>query len=355
MKIALDYGHCLSGSDTGASGNGYREEVCTREIGKLVKSKLEALGNTVVVVSPDYSTSVSESLRTRVNLVNSSGASLSVSIHLNAGGGLGSEIYTKNGVAFKQATDVLNQLVAIGYRNRGIKDGSELALVGGVNIQSMLIECCFIDSADMNMYNADKIATAIVKGLTGSSVIQPPTPDPIPPVTPSGKQYLNLKPSVSSWRVYPTNKSPVVGNEVGYLSPSQYGGLSYEILGTPQADVYTIKTQSFGTVNIYAPRDNDSSITSSPVYGNTTASTPNIKYLNLKPTVSSWRVYPTNKAPVIGNETGYLSPSQYGGLSYEILGNPQTDVYTIKTQSFGTVNIYAPKDNDSSITTYPVY
>ena len=82
---------------------------------------------------------------------------------------------------------------------------------------------------------------------------------------------------------------------------------------------------------------------------------PTKKYLNLSPNVASWRVYPTNVAPIVANACGSLSPKTYGGLSYEILDNPQADVYTIMTSNFGKVNIYAPKDNDSSITTYPLY
>jgi N-acetylmuramoyl-L-alanine amidase/Bacterial SH3 domain len=70
-------------------------------------------------------------------------------------------------------------------------------------------------------------------------------------------------------------------------------------------------------------------------------------YLYLKPHVTKWNVYPTNVAPVYGNECGVLAPTTYGGLEYEILGNPQTDVYTIQTLSFGIVNIYVPKDGDS--------
>ena len=79
------------------------------------------------------------------------------------------------------------------------------------------------------------------------------------------------------------------------------------------------------------------------------------KYLNLNPHVPSWRVYPTNAAPVIQNACGSLAPKTYGGLSYQIIGNPQNDVYTIQTQSFGRVNIYAPRDNDSSVTENPLY
>lgn len=172
-----------------------------------------------------------------------------------------------------------------------------------------------------------------------------PVNPPMPPKNNIGK-VLILSSSVESWRVYPTNKAPVVGNEVGFLAPSQFGGLSYEILGNPQTDVYTIQTESFGMVNIYAPRDNDSSIVNKTASGS---------YVNLKPHVSSWRVYPINKAAVVGNEVGFLAPSQFRGLSYQILGNPQNNVYTIQTQSFGKVNIFAPRDNDSSITNTPIY
>lgn len=92
------------------------------------------------------------------------------------------------------------------------------------------------------------------------------TSNNIPKPVQENKKYLNLNKHVNSWRVYPTTKAPVIGNEVGSLAPSRYGGLSYEILGNPQVDVYTIKTEMFGYVAIYAPRDNDSSITEKPIY-----------------------------------------------------------------------------------------
>ena len=369
MKIVLDYGHCLSGADTGASGNGYREEVCTREIGKKVRAKLENLGHYVVVVSPDYALSVSESLRIRVSSANSAAADISVSIHLNAGGGRGTEIYTKGGSTLVEASNILKEMNVIGYINRGIKNGSELAVVGGIRTKSMLVECCFIDSSDMNIYNPERIANAIVKGLVGQEVTTPTEPEaPVnpPTTTPGTDRYLNLNKSVSRWRVYPLSKAPIIGNEVGFLAPSTYGGLSYKILGNTQSNLYTINTQTFRRVNIYAPNDNDSSITTNALYGDSTVVSPGTpgssgspsssrRYLNLNKSVATWRVYSLNRAPVIGNEVGFLAPSRYGGLSYEILGNPQSDVYTINTETFGRVNIYAPRDNDSSITNNPIY
>lgn len=72
--------------------------------------------------------------------------------------------------------------------------------------------------------------------------------------TSSKKKTVTLPASASSWRVYPTNKAPVVGNECGYLYPSKFGGLTYDILATPQTDVVTIKTRDYGKVNIYVAK-----------------------------------------------------------------------------------------------------
>lgn len=170
MKILLDCGHCLSGADTGAQGNGYKEQDCTREIGYKVKAKLEALGHSVMVVSCDSSSSVGESLAYRVNKANSNGGDLYISIHLNAGGGVGTEVYTYGAKHFTEADNVLKEICALGYQNRGIKDGSHLYVVRNTNMKAMLVECCFIDSSDMQKYNADNFANAIVKGITGQTI-----------------------------------------------------------------------------------------------------------------------------------------------------------------------------------------
>lgn len=72
--------------------------------------------------------------------------------------------------------------------------------------------------------------------------------------TSSKKKKLYLPKTASSWRVYPLDKDPVVGNECGYLYPSKFGGLTYEILATPQTDVVTIQTRDYGKVNIYVAK-----------------------------------------------------------------------------------------------------
>jgi hypothetical protein len=84
-----------------------------------------------------------------------------------------------------------------------------------------------------------------------------------PPVTSvSTLRKLHLPASVPRWRVYPLNKPPVVGNEVGFLLPQQFGGLTYDILAEPVHNiVFTIQTEAFGRVNIFGdPNKTDAQI-----------------------------------------------------------------------------------------------
>ncbi|TYS14262.1 M23 family metallopeptidase [Rossellomorea vietnamensis] len=82
-----------------------------------------------------------------------------------------------------------------------------------------------------------------------------------------GDKYLNLHKHMKEWNHYATDVQPVTENAHKVpLKPAKFGGLSYKIEGNPYPNVYTIKTGQFGYQNIYAPRDKDSSITSSPVY-----------------------------------------------------------------------------------------
>lgn len=64
------------------------------------------------------------------------------------------------------------------------------------------------------------------------------------------------------------------------------------------------------------------------------------KTLILPADAESWRVYPMDKAPVVGNECGKLLPSRFGGLEYEIKDMISSDVAVIETRDFGKVQIY---------------
>ncbi|MFX0548195.1 N-acetylmuramoyl-L-alanine amidase [Hathewaya histolytica] len=176
MKIGIDTGHTLTGSDTGAQGNELREEVLTREVGKYLIPKLRALGHTVIECALDNASTLVQSLSHRYSTANNNDVDLFVSIHFNCFNSCayGTEIYTWKGKETYRADAVLKNLVSLGFSNRRIKDGSKLAVIKNTKAESMLIEVCFIDSStDIAIYKShgpEKIADAIVKGLVGESV-----------------------------------------------------------------------------------------------------------------------------------------------------------------------------------------
>ncbi|EKS4344865.1 N-acetylmuramoyl-L-alanine amidase [Clostridium botulinum] len=188
MKIGIDCGHTLSGDDYGAVGI-KAESNLTREVGTKVISKLQALGHTVIKCYKDTCSSLNDSLSYRTNTANNNNVDLYASIHFNCynGSAYGTEVFTYGGKELQQARAVLNNICALGYTNRGLKDGSGLYVLRHTAMKSMLIECCFCDNReDMNRFNAENVANAIVKGLVGkttsaTSNSKPSTPKPSQP------------------------------------------------------------------------------------------------------------------------------------------------------------------------------
>ncbi len=168
MKIGIDIGHNAP-PDTGAKGIKFEDNLTT-EVGLMVMGKLKALGHTVVDCKPQKVYSVKQSLVQRVNIANSSRVDVFVSIHFNAfnSRAYGTEIFATSSQGRKFAKPVLTEIVKLGFFNRGIKNGSHLYVVRNTDMPAILVECCFIDSQkDMNLYNGEAMANAIVKGLTG--------------------------------------------------------------------------------------------------------------------------------------------------------------------------------------------
>ncbi|WP_409069869.1 N-acetylmuramoyl-L-alanine amidase [Clostridium sp. FAM 1755] len=178
MKIGIDCGHTMSGADYGAAGI-KAESNLTREVGIKVISKLQALGHTVIKCYKDSCSNLNDSLSYRTNTANNNNVDLYVSIHFNAfnGNAYGTEVFTYGGKELLEARKVLNNICALGYTNRGLKDGSSLYVLKHTKAKAMLIECCFCDNAgDINIYNAENMANAIVRGLVGTTVTIPREP-----------------------------------------------------------------------------------------------------------------------------------------------------------------------------------
>ena len=80
----------------------------------------------------------------------------------------------------------------------------------------------------------------------------------------------------------------------------------------------------------------------------TPPSTPTKEYVQLPASAATWRTYKLNVQPVTKNSDWSLTPRAFGGLEYEILGKPQTDVVTIDT-SRGKRNIYVANGTGAKI------
>lgn len=181
MKIGIDKGHSKSGAGTGASGL-LVEVVENRKIGDRLIAMLKEKGHTVVDCSVDSATSTDAQLSGIVKKANAQSLDLFVSIHLNAGGGHGTETYIYNGnYSFKESNrakaKAINDAVvsSCGFRNRGVKEAN-LYVIRETVAPAVLVEVCFVDSAeDKGKLNTEAVAKALFKGITGTEYISPTT------------------------------------------------------------------------------------------------------------------------------------------------------------------------------------
>lgn len=165
QNLIIDIGH--SPTKPGASGLGYKEHILAEEIALSLWRKAKAIGIKVDTLTR------SNDLGDRVyqaNLLTPN--SFLVSIHLNAfsdPNANGVETWISH-TAFQRSIDTANRtqekLVELGYANRGVKKENFKILCS--QHSSMLVECGFITNyRDMELYNPDKLASAILEGITG--------------------------------------------------------------------------------------------------------------------------------------------------------------------------------------------
>lgn len=181
MIIAVDMGHTRV--SPGASG--YLDELTEdRKIGAALISELEARGHAVVNVTPADDSA--EWLTGRAKRANAAGADRFVSVHLNAGGGSGTEVYTTASSSMKAEAAKISANVAacLGLPNRGRKDAAFTVLVK-TTMGACLVEVCFVDrQADADAYRAttpEAIAKAIADGIDGKSSGGAPVETPAQP------------------------------------------------------------------------------------------------------------------------------------------------------------------------------
>ena len=165
MRIVINAGHTKLGTGTGA--NGYLNE--STETRKIAYELLKLLADSKHEVMPAVYDRSANNLKEAVTLANTESADLFISIHLNAGGGSGCEAYTWRGQQVAQAVKACSYLKKLGFKNRGVKDGSALYVIKNTKCTAILLEVCFVDNkADAELFKQtgySNIAKAIYSAI----------------------------------------------------------------------------------------------------------------------------------------------------------------------------------------------
>ena len=182
MRIFINPGHADGGKpDPGAVNpnfHGYRlcEYDLARKIGDAAAGYLRAIGEEVRVLQSHNLLGECPAYPCVVDVANTWGADLFLSIHINAGGGRGCETfcYRANSSGMEFARAIQNELHRTlymfdkGFQYRGVFTRPTLAVLRGTAMPAALVEVGFIDSDDafLLLRNLNDIARAIARGVT---------------------------------------------------------------------------------------------------------------------------------------------------------------------------------------------
>lgn len=168
VKVYLDVGH--GGSDPGALGHGLREKDLTLRIGLRIAAIFKK-DYPNVGVKLSRTGDVTKSLRERTNEANRWGADCLVSVHINAGGGTGWEIFIYNGRVSGKSKElqeaihdaVQSVLDEYDLRNRGMKRAN-FHMLRESRMPAVLSENLFIDTIrDAELLRDDEFIDAIAR------------------------------------------------------------------------------------------------------------------------------------------------------------------------------------------------
>ena len=198
-RVYVGIGH--GGYDSGAVGNGFKEKDLTLSIGKYCNERLKQYG---IETKISRTTDCDSSINSKVTASNAFKADVCMDIHINAGGGDGSEVYYSHVSApgKKLAQSIVDATLAIRQNTRGIKtrvddDGTDyFGMIRMTDAPAVLVECAFIDSSDIQIINTEAkrkvFGYAIADGVAKYLGVKLPS-KPTTSTTPTNTTTTNIK------------------------------------------------------------------------------------------------------------------------------------------------------------------
>ncbi len=188
MRINVHAGHNTDGRTACGAVGFIRESTEARRVKDAVVSQLRQLGHTVYDCTVDDAAGVSDNLRKIVAKCNAHEVDLDVSIHFNSGArdasgngkttGTEVYVYSPSSKARTDAEIVCRAIAQLGFQKRGVKYSTGLYVLKHTKAPAMLVECCFVDDKDdVQLYDCQAMAAAIVYGITGQRVAKEEQPD----------------------------------------------------------------------------------------------------------------------------------------------------------------------------------
>lgn len=188
IRIFIDQGHNPSGPNTGAEGNGLREQDVTYLVGRYLADILAQDPRFAVRLSRNSPTEVlgtsnASSLAMRVNMANSWPADYFISIHCNANvnpaiNGTEVYVYAQYTQSYWLAQHILNGIVArVGTRDNGVRLNPGLYVLRRTQMPSVLVELAYLsNAADAQKLRDDPygFAQGIYNGLLSYFGFAPP-------------------------------------------------------------------------------------------------------------------------------------------------------------------------------------
>lgn len=176
MKVFISAGH--GGNDPGAVADSFKEKDLNLSIALACRDVLEKHG---VEVRMSRVKDENDPLGDEIRECNAYAPDLAVSIHNNAGGGDGAEVFYHYGGGRSKdlAENVLAEIVKVGQNSRGAKTRKNSAgkdyygFIRETSCPAVIVECAFVDNATDRQILATEakrksMGVAIAKGILKS-------------------------------------------------------------------------------------------------------------------------------------------------------------------------------------------